>query len=145
MQKELEFNLENFYDKAHHGHNLSDHDSVISLSIEPSGSSYDTIDEEFIFRLKKANGMGDCGVKVSFTINYSPKQSRDLLCNLILTNKVTGGRWRQAVKLHGLPPKFDDVIIIEGNIGKLSAVAFNISNNTPEQKKFTAYFSKESA
>lgn len=55
-----------------------------------------------------------------------------------------GGRWRIPITIQGEPPKIDDTIVLESQIGTTVEVSFKLTNIVKHGCPFTAYLEDSS-
>lgn len=84
-------------------------------------------------------------LEILFRISFKPTRHLDAVYTLVVSSRRSGGRWRWPVRVLIHPPPIDDKITIEGSIGKLSLVTFNLAVGVGgKNKPFQAYFTRES-
>ncbi|ORX67364.1 hypothetical protein BCR32DRAFT_305805, partial [Anaeromyces robustus] len=141
IEKELHLPLINYiYNKKKFKHK----EKAFSLIVENENNTYDQVIENLKLSLKEIkieeDGIANMIVKASFI----PPQTMNKKIYLIITDNISGGRWKYNLHLISHPPPIDDVITVEGSINKSNYVSFVIKNNFDEPKKFKAYFDETS-
>ncbi|KAJ3327773.1 Cilia- and flagella-associated protein 47 [Blyttiomyces sp. JEL0837] len=82
--------------------------------------------------------------EMDLMVIFTPIKAFEITVMLVITQKSTGARWKIPLHLAAQAPLVDDVIIIEGAINKISAVSFQLRNPFTSERKFKAFFSRES-
>ncbi|KAJ3300030.1 Cilia- and flagella-associated protein 47 [Borealophlyctis nickersoniae] len=123
--------------------------SQIQCAVEaPPPSPIATVDEERVtvdtirninVVINQAWFERDTGLMAKAKITYTPPRPTDQTLLLILTQTSTTCRWRFPLRLISHPPSLDDTIIIEGTIGKVSSVTFDLRNDRSSPREFRAY------
>ncbi|KAJ3410473.1 Cilia- and flagella-associated protein 47 [Chytridiales sp. JEL 0842] len=150
LETDIEVNLREVYleveDLSSTGSLAADDwSSRLEVQLEQVGSNSSVdVNKVLSVELKDSKLTETDGLALQFAVSFKPLRPIDLQVHLLVTQTTTGGRWRFPLRLHALPPLVDDVITIEGLINKVSAVAFRLKNPSNEERKFSAFFTRDS-
>ncbi|KAJ3053490.1 Cilia- and flagella-associated protein 47 [Rhizophlyctis rosea] len=83
----------------------------------------------------------DGGLVATILLTCTPTTPTDTPLHLHIRYTPTHALWRFPLRLIAHPPSLDDQITIEGAIGRLSSVTFDLRNDSSQPREFKAYFS----
>lgn len=83
-------------------------------------------------------------LRVKVRLLYHPSRIADETTKYLhIFSNGSGARWTYPIKITAIPPAIDDSIAIEGTVGQPNIVSFDINSSAGRERKFRAYFVKE--